>query len=113
MYTEIKTAEGGSAWRFGRHAFLDTRQEFDSIHPSLQRQAVLNAQYGLYEVVPGKIWQVRGFDISNTTFVRGVIDEADVKSGKVQVIAPAGFMEAAISERLPGEERGPHHHDQP
>jgi alkyl sulfatase BDS1-like metallo-beta-lactamase superfamily hydrolase len=30
--------------------------------------------------------------------VRGVISEADVKAGKVQVIAPAGFMEAAIAE---------------
>ena len=149
-YTEIKTAEGGSAWRFDSYKFLDTKQDFDSIHPSLQRQAVLNAQYGLYAVVPGKIWQVRGFDLSNITFVRGdtgwiifdplvsqetaaaalafaneklgarpvvavvyshshidhfggvrgVIDDADVKSGKVQVIAPAGFMEAAVAENV-------------
>ncbi|MGB7905279.1 MAG: MBL fold metallo-hydrolase, partial [Steroidobacteraceae bacterium] len=69
-YTEIRTADGKSAWQFGHYAFLDSKQDFDSIHPSLQRQAVLNAQYGLYEVVPGKIWQVRGFDISNITFVR-------------------------------------------
>lgn len=32
--------------------------------------------------------------------VRGVIDEADVKSGKVRVIAPAGFLEAAVSENV-------------
>ncbi len=32
--------------------------------------------------------------------VRGVIDEQDVKDGKVAVIAPAGFMEAAVSENL-------------
>lgn len=32
--------------------------------------------------------------------VRGVVDEADVKSGKVKLIAPAGFMEEAISENL-------------
>ncbi len=149
-YGEIKSADGTSVWQFGRYAFLDSKQDFDSIHPSLQRQAVLNARYGLYEVVPGRIWQVRGFDISNITFVRGdtgwivldplvsketaaaalafanerlgarpvvavvyshshidhfggvrgVVDEADVKSGKVQVIAPAGFMEAAISENV-------------
>jgi alkyl sulfatase BDS1-like metallo-beta-lactamase superfamily hydrolase len=149
-YTEIKTAEGALAWQFGEYAFLQSPQDFDSIHPSLQRQAVLNAQYGLYEVVPGHIWQVRGFDISNISFVRGdtgwivfdplvsketaaaalafaneklgarpvvavvyshshidhfggvrgVIDEADVKAGKVQVIAPAGFMEAAIAENV-------------
>jgi len=27
--------------------------------------------YGLYEVVPGKIWQVRGFDLSNISFIKG------------------------------------------
>ncbi|WP_085616248.1 MULTISPECIES: alkyl/aryl-sulfatase [unclassified Pseudomonas] len=32
--------------------------------------------------------------------VRGVIDEADVKAGKVQVIAPQGFFEHAVSENV-------------
>ncbi|MFV3324999.1 alkyl/aryl-sulfatase [Pseudomonas sp. NY15372] len=32
--------------------------------------------------------------------VRGVIDEADVKAGKVQVIAPQGFFEHAIGENV-------------
>jgi len=32
--------------------------------------------------------------------VRGVVDEADVKSGKVKVYAPAGFMEAAVAENM-------------
>ncbi len=32
--------------------------------------------------------------------VKGVISEEDVKSGKVKVIAPEGFMEAAISENV-------------
>jgi len=32
--------------------------------------------------------------------VRGVIDEADVKAGKVKVIAPDGFMEAITSENV-------------
>ena len=32
--------------------------------------------------------------------VRGVVDEADVKSGKVPVIAPVGFMEHAIAENV-------------
>ncbi|MFV0681245.1 alkyl/aryl-sulfatase [Ottowia sp.] len=30
--------------------------------------------------------------------VRGVVDEADVKSGKVPIIAPEGFMEEAVAE---------------
>ena len=32
--------------------------------------------------------------------VRGVVDEAEVKAGKVQVIAPQGFFEHAISENV-------------
>ncbi|MFO6483571.1 MBL fold metallo-hydrolase [Escherichia coli] len=32
--------------------------------------------------------------------VKGIISEADVKSGKVQVIAPAGFMDEAVSENV-------------
>ena len=32
--------------------------------------------------------------------VRGVVDEADVKAGKVKVIAPAGFMEAISGENV-------------
>ena len=29
-----------------------------------------------------------------------MVDEADVKSGKVKVYAPAGFMEAAVAENI-------------
>lgn len=32
--------------------------------------------------------------------VKGVIDEADVAAGKVQVLAPAGFMETAVAENI-------------
>ncbi len=32
--------------------------------------------------------------------VRGVVDEKDVKSGKVKIYAPAGFMENAIAENV-------------
>ena len=32
--------------------------------------------------------------------VRGVVDEADVRAGKVQVIAPVGFMEHAVAENV-------------
>jgi len=43
----------------------------DSVNPSLWRQAVLNqAATGLYEVVPGQIYQVRGTDLSSISFIR-------------------------------------------
>lgn len=67
---QIKADAGHVAWDMERFRFLEKREAFDSIHPSLLRQAVLNNNYGLYEVVPG-IYQVRGFDLSNITFVRG------------------------------------------
>src|SRR5690606_41036694 len=42
----------------------------DTANPSLWRQSTLNAIQGLFEVVPG-IYQVRGFDLSNVTFIEG------------------------------------------
>jgi alkyl sulfatase BDS1-like metallo-beta-lactamase superfamily hydrolase len=34
------------------------------------RQSQLNMNFGLYEVIPG-IYQVRGFDLANITFIKG------------------------------------------
>src|SRR3546814_12300270 len=34
-------------------------------------QARLNAVHGLFEVMPGTIWQVRGYDLSVMTIIRG------------------------------------------
>lgn len=38
--------------------------------------------------------------VDHFTGLRGVVNEADVKSGKVQLIAPAGFMAEAVSENV-------------
>lgn len=67
---KIKADAGHVAWDMERFQFLEEQVEFDSIHPSLLRQSKLNNNYGLYEVIPG-IYQVRGFDLSDITFVRG------------------------------------------
>jgi alkyl sulfatase BDS1-like metallo-beta-lactamase superfamily hydrolase len=69
-YPRIMADAGHVAWDFGAYDFLLSGEEFDSIHPSLQRQALLNREYGLFEVVPGAIYQVRGFDLANLTVVR-------------------------------------------
>lgn len=42
----------------------------DTANPSLWRQSWLNAVAGLFEVVPG-IYQIRGFDLANMSFIRG------------------------------------------
>ena len=148
-YKQIMAEAGHVAWDMGKYEFLLEGKDFDSIHPSLQRQAILNMNYGLYEVVPG-IYQVRGYDLANISFiksktgwiifdpltaketaraalefindklgkrpvvavvyshshadhfggVRGVVEEADVRSGKVKIIAPVGFMDHAVSENV-------------
>ncbi len=68
---QILAANGRVVWDMTRYDFLLEGSEFDSIHPSLQRQATLNMNYGLYEVVPDFIYQVRGFDLANMTLVKG------------------------------------------
>jgi alkyl sulfatase BDS1-like metallo-beta-lactamase superfamily hydrolase len=70
MQMVIKSDRGGVAWDVERFQFLQGNRDFDSIHPSLLRQARLTTNYGLYEVIPG-IYQVRGFDLSDISFVRG------------------------------------------
>ena len=149
-YTQIMAEAGNVAWDIGSYEWLLERRDFDSIHPSLQRQAILNMNYGLFEVLPDRIYQVRGFDLANITFiksdtgwivfdpltsketaraalelineqlgerpvvavayshthadhfggVRGVVDEADVRSGDVPIVAPEGFMEHAVAENV-------------
>lgn len=42
----------------------------DTVHPALWRQSQLNAMHGLFEVTDG-IYQVRGYDLSNISFIRG------------------------------------------
>ena len=62
--------DGHVAWDMGRYDFLLDGKDFYSINPSLQRQAILNMNYGLYEVIPG-IYQIRGFDLANISFIKG------------------------------------------
>ena len=65
----ITAADGRVVWDNDVYAFL-TGDAPATVHPSLWRQSELVAKQGLYEVVEG-IYQVRGFDLSNITFVEG------------------------------------------
>jgi len=69
--SKILDGKGAVVWDMARYAFLTQGRSYDSIHPSLQHQAEANMGFGLYEVVPGRIYQVRGFDISNISFIKG------------------------------------------
>lgn len=144
----IVGAGGQLVWDLTAYDFLKGPAPA-SVNPSLWRQSQLLARHGLFEVTKG-VWQVRGFDISNATFIagktgwividpltstevakaaldlaneklgarpvaaliythshgdhfggaRGMVAQADVDSGRVQVIAPAGFLEHAVSENV-------------
>ena len=67
----IQTAGGKIVWDRRPYAFLSQAEASDTVNPSLWRQARLNAVHGLFEVVPDKIWQLRGYDLSVMTIIRG------------------------------------------
>ncbi|MFI2780757.1 alkyl/aryl-sulfatase [Streptomyces sp. ALB3] len=92
------TAEDGTTlWDNDTYAFLEGEAP-DTVNPSLWRQSRLVATQGLFEVVEG-IYQVRGFDLSNVTFVEG--------STGVVVIDPLLSVEtAAAAIALYREHRG-------
>ena len=147
----IKNSEGQVVWdleEYKRYIKSGSAAP-DTVNPSLWRNAQLNMEYGLFEVRDG-IYQVRGYDLSNITFVagdkgwivfdplitpetaaaakelvdkqfgkrpvvaviyshshldhfggvRGIVDEEDVKAGKVKIIASEGFTEHAVSENV-------------
>jgi len=145
----IKDEQGNIVWELGNYQFLLENNKIDSVNPSLLRQAKLNMAYGLYQVTE-RIYQVRGYDLANITFikgdsgwiifdplltaatskaalalvtqelgqfpikavvyshahadhfggVKGIVSQAQVDSGEVQIIAPRGFMEHAIKENV-------------
>ena len=60
-----------AVWDTARHDFVRESEEApDTVHPGLWRQARLNSIHGLFEVADG-VWQARGYDISNITFMAG------------------------------------------
>ena len=66
--TKITDAQGRQAGDIGRYDFLQGDAP-DTVHPNLWRHAKLNVNHGLFEVTEG-VWQVRGYDISNITFIK-------------------------------------------
>jgi alkyl sulfatase BDS1-like metallo-beta-lactamase superfamily hydrolase len=147
----IKDAKGTVVWDLEAYKKYigDDKPAPDTVNPSLWRNTQLNMHHGLFKV-HDKIYQVRGYDLSNITFVqgntgwivfdplisaetakaayefvtqhlgskpvvavvyshshidhyggvRGVVNEDDVKAGKVQILAPEHFTEHAISENV-------------
>ncbi len=145
----IPSSDGHNVWDITSYDFLNGKSAPFTVNPSLWRIAQINNMNGLFKVTD-RVYQVRGFDISNMTIVegntgliitdpimsaetakaaldlyyqnrpkkpivaviyshshgdhyggvRGVITDEDVKSGKVKVYAPEGFLEEAVSENV-------------
>lgn len=146
---KLTNEKGDVVYRAEDYKFDINAPAPETVNPSFWRQSQLNGISGLFKVTD-RMYQVRGQDIANITFiegdsgiiivdplldaraaksslelyfqhrpqkpvvaviythshtdhyggVKGVISDEDVKSGKVQVIAPAGFMNEAISENV-------------
>ena len=111
----IVKSDGTVVWDMSRYDYIDgdisKPDAFpDTVNPSLWRQAILNAHYGLYEVTSGdfggevrSIYQVRGYDVANISFV-------ETKNGflAVDVLLNQEAASAAVKllyDRLPEEKR--------
>ena len=138
-----------TSWNMEVFSYQDNETCPDTINPLLYRHAQLNNINGLFEVTPG-IYQVRGYDITAMSLIRGntgwividpmhsietaraamglvnktlgdypvkaviyshphvdhyqgvkgVITDEEVAAGDVEIIAPVGFMEHAVSENV-------------
>lgn len=66
---QIKNADGQIVWDLTRYNFLNGERP-ETVNPSLWRQAQLNAIHGLFKVSE-RIYQVRGYDLSNMTIIEG------------------------------------------
>lgn len=145
---KIMAADGRVVWDLSAYDFLKAEAPAGA-NPSLWRQSQLLVRHGLYKVMDG-VWQVRGFDLANATFIagksgwividpltsaetaraalelvnarlgarpvvaviythshvdhfggaRGVVDAEALAAGRVQVIAPEGFLADAVSENI-------------
>ncbi len=84
-------------WDNDAYSFL-TGDAPTSVHPSLWRQSTLAAKQGLYEVVEG-IYQVRGFDLSNISFI-------ETDSGIIVIDPLISTEVAAAALQLYREHRG-------
>ncbi|MBI1359059.1 MAG: MBL fold metallo-hydrolase [Alphaproteobacteria bacterium] len=93
----VDDARGRTVWSMAPFAFEESDCP-ETVNPSLWRQAQLNRIHGLFEVTPG-LYQVRGFDLSNITFIEG-------KTGVIVVDPLISAEPAATALALYRQHRG-------
>ena len=104
---EFRNAEGRIIYSLEDYAFLAHEAAPDTVNPSLWRQARLNMANGLFQVTD-RIYQVRGFDISNMTIIEGnrgiiVIDpliSAEVARAGLELYSPPPRRQAGDGRDL-------------
>ena len=84
------TKGGPAVWRTQDYAFVQGDAP-STVNPSLWRQAKLNGIHGLFRVTEG-VYQVRGYDISNISMIRGrsgwiVVDPLTAKETAAAALA--------------------------
>lgn len=67
---ELKDKRGKVIWSQKAYQFVENGEAPDTVNPSLWRNTQLNHLYGLFKVTEG-IYQVRGYDMTNITFIKG------------------------------------------
>ena len=107
---QIRTADGRVAWDFTAYNFL-TPQVPETVNPSLWRQARLLARAGLFRV-SDRVYQVRGFDISNMTIVVGdtgliIIDPLTTREPAAAALALARRTHRRSPRASPSSTRTP------
>ena len=66
----VKNDEGRVVWDNAEYEYMkDCEKAPDTVNPSLWRHTLYNTYAGLFEVCDG-IYQVRGYDMANATFIR-------------------------------------------
>jgi len=88
----VQDGDGKTVWDTRDYAFV-AGDAPPSVNPSLWRQAKLNGIHGLFKVADG-VYQVRGYDLSNMTLIRGrtgwiVVDPLTAKETAAAALAMA------------------------
>ena len=66
----IRDEEGNEIWNVAEYSYMQAEEKApDSVNPSLWRNTLYNTYAGLFEICDG-IYQVRGYDMANATFIR-------------------------------------------
>lgn len=92
----IRDAAGKPVWDTAAFAFASGPAPA-TVNPSLWRHAQVLGKAGLFKVTD-RIWQVRGFDVANVTFVRG--DKGWIVIDPLTATETAAAAYALISEKV-------------